>query len=372
MGQSLFLGVAVFAALFRSFASADSEESIARELAEIKKNFETKHKDLKKELAAATDADERKRVLFSIKETSALSAGDAVELAHANPKTEAGLDSALFAVKLLGDVKLTNQDWDKAIRVILENHADNLKIMAALGPIGSSGSSGLRFLKDLVEKTTKKEIQGLASYYVARDLAAQYSEHDREGANVSAEKLRGMTIEMMEKAAKLAPDVKVGNETLTKVVERELISLSIAIDKAVPDVEGIDLDGKKVKLSSFKGKVVLLDFWATWCGPCVKMIPHEREMVEKLAKKGFVLLSVNFDEEKSTLTEFMTTQKMPWTHWWDGQEGPVGKMFRVSVFPSLYLIDAKGVLRKKWFGSPGDEKLDKAIEEVIGKTEKGK
>jgi thiol-disulfide isomerase/thioredoxin len=155
-------------------------------------------------------------------------------------------------------------------------------------------------------------------------------------------------------------------------VERELISLSIAIDKAVPDVEGIDLDGKKVKLSSFKGKVVLLDFWATWCGPCVKMIPHEREMVEKLAKKGFVLLSVNFDEEKSTLTEFMTTQKMPWTHWWDGQEGPVGKMFRVSVFPSLYLIDAKGVLRKKWFGSPGDEKLDKAIEEVIGKTEKGK
>jgi thiol-disulfide isomerase/thioredoxin len=148
--------------------------------------------------------------------------------------------------------------------------------------------------------------------------------------------------------------------------------LKIGVGNPVPEIEGADLDGKKIKLSSYRGKVVLFDIWATWCGPCVRMIPHERELVGKMADKPFVLLSMSVDEDKATLTSFLATEKMPWHHWWDGSRGPVAKMFKVRAYPTLFLIDAKGIVRKKWVGSPATDELDKAIEELVAETQKSK
>jgi hypothetical protein len=102
------------------------------------------------------------------------------------------------------------------------------------------------------------------------------------------------------------------------------------------------------------------------------MIPHERELVEKHKDRPFALLSVSADEAKADLTGFLETEKMPWSHWWDGAKGPVTKLFKVRSFPTLFLIDAKGVIRRKWVGSPGDEVLAKAIDELVAEAEKAK
>jgi thiol-disulfide isomerase/thioredoxin len=115
---------------------------------------------------------------------------------------------------------------------------------------------------------------------------------------------------------------------------------------------------------------VVLDFWATWCGPCKAMIPHERELAEKLKDKPFAILSVSVDDEKKELAEFLGAEKMPWSHWWDGPKGPVVKLFRVKAFPTLFLIDAKGVVRNKWVSSPGNEVLDKAVNELVAEAQK--
>ena len=61
---------------------------------------------------------------------------------------------------------------------------------------------------------------------------------------------------------------------------------------------------------------------------------------------------------------------MPWAHWWDGENGPVTKMFRVKAFPTVYLIDAKGVIRHKWVGNPGNDKIDKAVEDLVAEAKK--
>jgi thiol-disulfide isomerase/thioredoxin len=236
--------------------------------------------------------------------------------------------------------------------------------------MGEAGPSGLRFLKAVAEKTSNNDVKALAFYYCALAMGEEIGNLQAQNNDEGAGRLQAEAAEMMEKAVKLAPGVKVGADTLAKAAAIELVALKIGIGNPVPDVQGIDLDGNIVKLASFKGKVVLFDFWATWCGPCKAMIPHEREMVGNLSDKHFALVSVNVDEKKDTLAEFLENEKMPWLHWWEGPKGAIAKMFKVRAYPTIYLIDAKGIVRNRWIGSPGNEVLDKAVGDLVAEAKK--
>jgi thiol-disulfide isomerase/thioredoxin len=147
----------------------------------------------------------------------------------------------------------------------------------------------------------------------------------------------------------------------------------LSVGAQAPEVVSQDLDGKKVKLSDLKGKVVVLDIWATWCGPCKSMIPHTQKLVEKLKDKPFVFVSVSADAQKETLVNFLKSNKMPWTHWWSGMAGMV-KDWEVEAFPTIYVLDAKGVIREKIVGANNaavEQAVEKLMKEVEDKT-KGK
>ena len=82
------------------------------------------------------------------------------------------------------------------------------------------------------------------------------------------------------------------------IAEVRLESLQFApIGKPAPEIAGIDLDGKPMALSEYRGKVVVVSFWATWCSPCMKLIPHERELAEKFAGESFAIVGVNADDD---------------------------------------------------------------------------
>ena len=110
------------------------------------------------------------------------------------------------------------------------------------------------------------------------------------------------------------------------------------------------VDGNRAKLSALKGNVVVLDIWATWCGPCRAMIPHEREMVERLKDKPFQLVGISIDDDVKKLKDFLSKQKLPWTHWWAGPgkwEAAIAQEWDIRSIPAIFVLDAKGVIRYK-------------------------
>lgn len=350
----------------------DTKASRADQFKNIKKKFDTEIDDLKRRFNSAKDMAEQRGIREEARELTILSARDVLKLAEDDPKDATGFDAAAFVVEKAGPFG-PSKEFDTAITIIVENHLNNARVKELLPRITSAGPLGKQFLQTASEKATDKEVKGLALFFLGV-IASQQLENEDDPKKT--DELISFAAQSFQQAAKEAPNAKVGTTTIGKEVERQLEGLkaftSLAIGKVAPDVEGTDLGGKKVKLSSYKGKVVLLDIWATWCGPCRAMIPHEREMTKKLKTRPFTLLSVSCDDEQDTLIKFFENTPMPWDHWFDGQGGTVAKTFRVRAFPTLYLIDHTGVIRNKWIGNPGDDKLEKAVEELVIDAEKAK
>jgi len=103
------------------------------------------------------------------------------------------------------------------------------------------------------------------------------------------------------------------------------------------------------------------------------MFPHERSLVERLKDKPFALVGVNSDSDREKTKGQNKQEKITWRSFWnDGStDGPISTKWKISAWPTLYVLDGKGVIRHKYVGSPGEEKLDAAINALVAEAEKG-
>lgn len=151
-------------------------------------------------------------------------------------------------------------------------------------------------------------------------------------------------------------------ELLVKSDERYLPM----VGKPSPPLQFKALDGREVDLEKLKGKVVLLDFWATWCPPCLEEIPHVRDAYERYNKEGLEIVGISFDADKQRLEDVVKRENLKWPQYFDGggQETAPGKTFGILHWPSMWLLDRNGVIRFISAGAGMDRKITALLKET--------
>jgi peroxiredoxin len=137
---------------------------------------------------------------------------------------------------------------------------------------------------------------------------------------------------------------------------RYVANPELARARMAPAFAVVTLDGQHVSMDDLRGKVVLMDFWATWCGPCREALPRIREMAKKFQGQPLVILSVSLDSDEQKWKEFVATNGMTWPQYRDGGfTSPIAKMFGVNAIPHTFTIDADGVLQEEHIGDASIE-----------------
>jgi thiol-disulfide isomerase/thioredoxin len=332
--------------------SAPAPKTAADKFKDLEAGYMKELEPLSKEFEKAKTPEERTKIQDkAFVEIAGDYSKKMMALAAENPKDPAA-EKALVWVCTRG---YRTPQVPAALGLLLKNYPGSEMLSAVCQGL-QHRPGGEALLRDLRAQATNKKVKLQAGLALAGALR---NEND-EKLSAEAEKLFQEAV--TEAKAVGAP------EQVVKQIEESLKDLrKFGVGKPAPAAESKDLDDKKVSLADLKGKVVVLDFWATWCGPCKGMIPHERAMVKKNAGKPFALVSVSADEKVTTLKEFLEKESMPWTHWFAGQGGEVLRDWNISGFPTLFVIDAKGVIRGKFVGVAPDteKKLDDLVEKCV-------
>jgi thiol-disulfide isomerase/thioredoxin len=195
----------------------------------------------------------------------------------------------------------------------------------------------------------------------ARSLEKDFPKHDEVyqlllmgASSADADTARGIAQEIIDGSA---PEP-------AKAQARGLLNRLGAVGKPV-DIQYTALDGRQVDLAKLKGKVVLIDFWATWCGPCVGEVPDVKAAYEKLHDQGFEIVGISLDQNKDALAGFVKDKGLAWPQYFDGAGwgNKFAQEFGINSIPSMWLVDKQGNLRDQEARGALEEKVSKLLAE---------
>ncbi len=277
------------------------------------------------------------------------------ELAAANPeyKEPMAVQKSEYSVLLafLGDQQAADH--------LLQDSQSKDSAVALSGKIGQLRVQWLKNLKDVpAEAAVLDQMQELARTNPNSDpLAGALMTLFQQTQNVDLGNrinkiLDGMTSVVAKQAsAELGADQK----------------LRALIDKPL-ELAGPSADGKEFSTASWKGKVILVDFWATWCGPCREELPRVQKVYSDFHTKGLEVLGISCDNTADALTKFLqeNAKEMPWPQLFDAKEPgwhPLAKKFGIDSIPRMFLIDKKGVCRSVDAREDFEKQIPKLLDE---------
>jgi peroxiredoxin len=212
--------------------------------------------------------------------------------------------------------------------------------MVVLGQIYSQtgqGADSKAILKRYIDSAVPKKSsdEALAYMSIANTCITEENFQEAETALRKVVALEGVDPKMKQSSE----DMIARLSTMQKLkIGAEIIDFSVT-----------DMKGKKISPSDYRGKVFLLDFWATWCAPCRAEMPNVKEVYNKYHDKGFDILGVSMDNSRQALDSYLKEQDMKWRQIYDGKgwKTEMGQLFAVSSIPATFLVDRQGKIRHK-------------------------
>ena len=184
-----------------------------------------------------------------------------------------------------------------------------------------------------------------------------------DGVALSHLKQDGAAKERFEQYLKVA---KTDNKDYARA-QRFADHPELARERVAPNFQLTALDGSKVTLESLAGKVVLIDFWATWCGPCREALPHVKEIAKRFSGQPLVILSISLDKDEAKWKDFVAHNQMTWMQYRDGSfDGSIATLFGVHAIPATFTIDSDGVLQDQHVG---DADIDGKLKKLIARAQ---
>jgi peroxiredoxin len=139
------------------------------------------------------------------------------------------------------------------------------------------------------------------------------------------------------------------NGDRVEYVKKLLANPRHAADELAPNFQVRTMQGDDISLAQLAGRVVVLDFWATWCPPCVESVPELKDLTKKYPREKLVLLSVSADENEDQWRAFIAKKNMDWSQYWD-HDGGIRRIFGVHAFPTYLVIDKDGFIEQRIVG----------------------
>jgi len=314
-----------------------NEEKAQQEYDSLQAQFNVSMGDFTKRIKTIKDKSEQVR-LIAAENPAREFAQRFMALAKRYPQTKSAVNSVLFAV---GQPSGTQKN--EAMIHLIQNYSDKVRLdkMAESFKEEVPSAEIENWYLSMCENATGDSIRASVMFDYAKYVSqipvfrSTLSINPAVAARLSKTQLDYINAKRTpEQDAKVAkalqtiidelPNVKKGRSTYAQLAKRELFDLvRLQVGQKAPDIVGKDLDGVDFRLSNYRCKVVLLDFWGHWCPPCRAMYPDERAITRELADKPFVLIGVNSDRNLETARSAVARENLSWRHFWVGPKDPM-------------------------------------------------
>ena len=190
------------------------------------------------------------------------------------------------------------------------------------GEMAKAQAGFQQFLKEQPAYTAEENISFALQFASQAQLQKQY----RIAAGIYADTARRFTL----------------NPQVREICENKIAKLQL-INETAPPIAALDIARKRVDISSYRGKVLLIDFWATNCPPCVEALPHMKRLYKQYHAQGLEILGISLDIHQETVSKFQQERKIPWQLMMlEASPGSLRRPYKVRAIPSLYLVNRQG------------------------------